>query len=387
MLGRKRNLLLLLFSILIFVLCSTIVNKEIAEQEKLVIACVDLSETFLSKEFITRINRSTSFEMKELSFEESMEKLSQKELYLFFVLPKNFSTRIEEQDLDGVISTYYYESNYYVKMMNEVLYSELLYSIHEVILHDYVEKLSKDDDVMDWKQQVDSYMKDQYESRSENYFIESTVIDFAGIDSSSKVTNMSYVQLQSAMGMMFLFLGYFCFSSATIMVKNREEGIHHRILLTSVHPLKLQFAYFLYLFTSTLFLGIIMSSILYSINPTKSNNGVETVMNVSIYVFHLSASFLLIGYLVKGLSNYMLVGISYLMGMGIVGGAFFDISLMSNTIRTFFSYTPLYAALNHQLNLLWTGNAIHLGRFFVSSMIWFVVANSVIVIFVRKKVV
>ncbi|MBN2221693.1 MAG: hypothetical protein JW708_05740, partial [Vallitaleaceae bacterium] len=73
--------MILLFSILIFILCSVIVYKEIAEQEKLVIACVDLSESSLSKELIQRINRSTSFEMKELSFEESMQMLSKKDIY------------------------------------------------------------------------------------------------------------------------------------------------------------------------------------------------------------------------------------------------------------------------------------------------------------------
>lgn len=352
-----RNPAIKLLVAIIVILFITLIGSLYSNIEKnmqLNIGYINEGASNLSKEIILNINNNEFLNSNEITREEGIHGIKNGDIEAFFIIKADIEEKVLNGELNELIDIYYLHENRLSPMIGDVFVAEMLQEISILTAINYLEDaiISQDNKV----QILDNaykYAKELAKDRKEDFYVNIEFITKAN-DPSINIKNIDnkIIYKQMIFGIVISFISFFILFTATNIVKDKENNIAGRIIITKSSLLSIVLGEYISILFSSSFIALIFALL----SAIYSNSFVNTLLLnyviLILYIATFTAIIIVITRFFKNISPFIVIGTSLTVILGIISGCFFNIDLSLPIIKKIASITPSYHALEQLLSLI-----------------------------------
>lgn len=380
-----RNKAIRMLAAVIAILFATLIGSLYADVEnsiKINIGYIDDSNSDFSREVLRNLHNNELLKPIETTLEMGIKKIKKGEIEALFVINSDVEEKLYEGDLDELVNLYYLSNNRLSPIIGDVFVGEMLEEISIITAVNYLEEVIEDNpneaellkEAYEYGQELAKDIKKDYYVNIEYFSSEDIVIADENI-------NNQIIYHQMILGIILSFLCFFTLFSATSIVKDEENNLILKIVISKTSKSVILIGDYLSIVISSTTIAILFAVI----SAYFSDHFVKTLLLNSVililFICSFSALIILMTKLFKNVSSFVVMGAALILIVGIISGSFFNIDLALPIIKNIAYVTPSYQALNRLMGVVVNETLINVGGYitYISSSIVILLVASVII--------
>jgi len=308
------------------------------------VGIVDKDESEFSNFMIKRLSQNPLIKVIKVDETKIKTTITQQDMEAIFIIPKDAQARLLAGEIKGLIQMVYLDENYFALMLSDIVAGDILDEITLRIAEDYYSLgRKKIDSTYEIKENNEVYIQGKtvtYETQ-ENYFVS---IHF----SNNKRLNIydptqdNIMMQKMTLGISFILIAFF-----TLYIGIHLKEIYHisnqrRLGVAGISVVQMYIAQLVTLIIGTLVMSLPLGLLLFYYERTT----IPMIFILLLYAISLSCYVNIVSSLVSKTFLFMVVGLSSIIGMGIVSGSFFSIDVTNPVIFLVAHCFPTFYSMN-----------------------------------------
>ncbi len=276
--------------------------------------------------------------------DEAEAMVRNRELEAVYIIDEGARDKVMNGKYEDLFRVVYLEDNNFIMMLTDIVSGDFLDEIammaaaryYDEGAAEYLDAISKDLVYNKVYREGDSFQWDDRES----FYIDIRVVGDEG--KQPEWYNQSVLLEKMTVGIIFVFIGFFVLFAGLHLVSDRNTHNYQRIYTTGIpllHILAVE------LVTLNL-AGLLMALPLISVAAYHGRGFFYLMLVGELYVLGMSGFVLLFLRLTDSRTGYLLVGMTVVIGMGIVSGSFFAIDMTRGWIGLVARSIPGFYSVN-----------------------------------------
>jgi len=325
------------------------------------IGIVDHDQSEFSEFMIERLTQNPLLKVTEIEEANIKKVITRQDVEAIFVIPKETQTKLLDGKITGLINMVYLDENYFALMLSDIVAGDILDEITLRIAEDYYslgrKKIDPEYEIID-NNAVYTQGKKDLDRIQDNYFVNIQFSNKARL-SFYDPTRDNLVMQKITLGISFVLIAFF-----TLYVGIHLKEIYHisnqkRLGVAGISVEQTYVAQLLTLILGTIVMSLPLGLLLFYF-------GHKNMTMVFIFVLYAICYVNLLSSFISKTFLFMVVGLSSIIGMGIVSGNFFAIDV-SNPIIFFVAHCfPTFYSMNVYFDKsLFREYSIYTGIYFI----------------------
>lgn len=344
-----RNKVLIVLCLLLPLMFSFLVNKIFAKSalyDSIPIGIIDEDDSETSKKILLELKNNSTISMEVLKERDIEGYISKEKVQAVYILKKGMESKLENGDYDGLISVYAVPGSITAMGISDIIAGEIIPYICQGKLVNGASQLLKNSD----KAEIKKSIVLQLEKLEDNADYKLPVnIAVKSPDKSVEVVKQkgdSY-SIQIGIGMIIMFSTIFMLAGCSTIIKERENNVRSRILVSGIPPLDLLCADMTAVATAGLLITFLQFALMSKILIGLPYMAIILVMSVSfIYILCTAVMLILIASIFRSHISFQSFMPVVVLLMGILSGCIWSVEMMPQAMEKVSKCIPSFWAHN-----------------------------------------
>lgn len=342
----KRKSFYIMYSVTA-ILMSLLVSQlfEVAQKGiKIPIGVIDEDHSEFSLYMLENLTENPLLNVYILENNQIEDNIKNQRVEAVYIIPKGTQAKVNLGNVDMLLEMVYLDGNNFAVMLSDIVSGDVLDEICLKITKNYYDQAMQQVDstyVIEDSNEAYAIGKNIDLSGQENYYVDIQIADSDEINVYDP-SEQNILVKKMTLGILFVLIGFF-----GIFI-----GLEHKIENTKAIELRLMasgtgFIHFQIAQLVTLSFGVLLMSIpLWVLNIVYGESEPETLLVYILYSLGISSFVFLIDSIFDSPGTYIIVGVSLIIGMGIVSGSFFSIDIDQPLLLAIARMCPSFYSMN-----------------------------------------
>ncbi len=344
-----RNKVLIVLCLLLPLMFSFMVNKIFAKSalyDSIPIGIIDEDNSKTSKKILLELKNNSAISIEVLKQGDIEGYISREKVQAVYILKRGMESKLENGDYEGLISVYAVPGSITAMGISDIIAGEIIPYICQGKLVNGASQLLKNSD----KAEIKKSIVLQLEKLKDNADYKLPVdITMKSPDKSVEVVKQKgdNYSIQIGIGMIIMFSTIFMLAGCSTIIKERENKVRSRILVSGISTLSLLCADMTAVAAAGLLITFLQFALMFKVLIGLSVIAITLVFIVNfIYILCIAVMLIVIAAIFKSHISFQSFMPAVVLLMAIVSGCIWSMEMMPQAMDKISKFIPSYWAHN-----------------------------------------
>lgn len=344
MMGNRSFYILYGVTVMLMLLLVSQMFSVVKEGIQIPIGVVDLDHSSFSEFMLQRLSENPLLKVVKYDESDVEKKIKNQDVEAIYIIDSGSEQKVIKGETKQLLRMVFLDENYFALLLSDIVSGDILDEICLRIAADYYNTamysvdthyISVNDNAvyLSGKQNLDK--------QDENYYVNIQFADDVQLKTyDSKEQNIVIEKM--TLGISFILIAFFSLFIGIFQKNEINQSILNRLNVAGISTEQIFLSHLTSIIIGTLTMGLP----LYLLLSFYGSNEQNVFIVILFYGINIACFTFLIGIILNKTSTYIIVGLSSIIGMGIISGSFFSIDVSNPIIFWIARSCPTFYSIN-----------------------------------------